>query len=437
MSGEDNITQIYNSNKQLILPKSAEFVSADDITFEFDTAQQGNALIAKGHYTEEFEVPINPHNPYSGNIAEKRLYSGSVLRTDSLGYPVLGGEDYDVDNNVAYLAWNGLSWDYEVYTTWSYGHYPQPTDGFHIDSNDKYHYVIWVFHSTSEYLQHVTNASGSWVKTTIDWTNFTSEEDFSYLDSVFDKNGKLHVLYADVYGEDGRYNETSIKGMSLMHADNVTGSWRTEIVVDDIKVTGGRIVIESDNTVHLIYEKKYYYVDAGDKVHNSGYMYEVEGSYGSWSAEKVIDETESVIDNRNYDFLAAAIDSNDKIHVVRLSKSGAGDQKKCWHYEYNPGGAVTIREIFDIVEDDNFRWPTLNVLSDDTVSYIVGVEDAGDYRVEEYIFDTSWTGGQVSFRDGISDSPVFVSAVVLYDDSRAVVVLGDSPNYYVQYDILT
>ena len=59
MAGENNITQIYNNSKELLLPKSAEFISETNVSFEFDVATRGNALIAKGGYTEEFSIPAS------------------------------------------------------------------------------------------------------------------------------------------------------------------------------------------------------------------------------------------------------------------------------------------------------------------------------------------------------------------------------------------
>lgn len=56
MSGENNITQTYNKDKQLMLPKSVYFLSEDDLLVDFDTSFSGNTFIAKGNYTEDFIV---------------------------------------------------------------------------------------------------------------------------------------------------------------------------------------------------------------------------------------------------------------------------------------------------------------------------------------------------------------------------------------------
>lgn len=60
MAGENNITQIYDTSKEIVLPKNTQYVDDGNINvfFEFDSAEQGNAFIATGNYTEEFSVPI-------------------------------------------------------------------------------------------------------------------------------------------------------------------------------------------------------------------------------------------------------------------------------------------------------------------------------------------------------------------------------------------
>lgn len=67
MAGENNITQIYDTSKEIVLPKNTQYVNDGNINvfFEFDSAEQGNAFIATGNYTEEFSVPASGATVYT------------------------------------------------------------------------------------------------------------------------------------------------------------------------------------------------------------------------------------------------------------------------------------------------------------------------------------------------------------------------------------
>jgi len=151
------------------------------------------------------------------------------------------------------------------------------------DSNNKVH--ISYFDIGKNDLRYATNASGSWVKTTIDSTGAVGQ----YTSIAIDSSDKVHISYFDIGKNDLRY------------ATNASGSWET-FKIDETGAVGlyTSIAIDSSDKVHISY------YDATNQ--RLKYATKAPSSI-SWDI-KTIDDTASV-----GLYTSIAIDSGDKVHI--------------------------------------------------------------------------------------------------------------------------
>jgi len=118
-----------------------------------------------------------------------------------------------------------------------------------VDSNNKVHisYNDFVFDpaaSKSFYdLKYATNASGSWVTSTVDATQGVGR----YSSIAVDKNNHVHISYADL-GQD------QLSTPILKYATNTSGSWTLETIDKNAAGLGSSIKTDSNNKVHISYQ---------------------------------------------------------------------------------------------------------------------------------------------------------------------------------------
>jgi hypothetical protein len=115
-----------------------------------------------------------------------------------------------------------------------------------IDSNNKVHIIYYSTSTYSYYLKYATNASGSWVTSTIDWrTGSTYITGGSSSSIAIDSNNKVHISYQDL----------PIETLDLKYATDASGSWVTS-TIDSVGSVGeySSIAIDSNNKVHISYQ---------------------------------------------------------------------------------------------------------------------------------------------------------------------------------------
>ena len=108
-----------------------------------------------------------------------------------------------------------------------------------VDSNDYIHISYnYAYGEYSSDLLHVTNSTGSWVQTTIDSSGGSYDTSIA-----IDNNGKIHIGYQ--YQFDG--NPTVFK-----HATNVSGSWIYE-TIDPSDYAGWcpSLTVDNNNNIHM------------------------------------------------------------------------------------------------------------------------------------------------------------------------------------------
>ena len=99
-----------------------------------------------------------------------------------------------------------------------------------VDSSGKVHISYYDDANTS--LKYVTNTTGAWMKTTLD-----NSGDVGYNNSIaVDSGGKVHIGYTD---------------SALKYVTNASGHW-VKKVVDDSGILGS-IAVDSNGKVHISY----------------------------------------------------------------------------------------------------------------------------------------------------------------------------------------
>jgi hypothetical protein len=152
-----------------------------------------------------------------------------------------------------------------------------------VDSNNKIHICYHGFlDSIGDTLEYITNASGSWVASTID-----SGDAGLYSSIAIGSNNKVYISY--LYGTDG----------ALKFATNASGRW-VKYTVDRKKGVGWQtsIAVDSHNKVHISYTDS---IDIALK-------YATNAS-GHW-VRSVIDSTNGVVGPTSI-----AIGSGNKVHI--------------------------------------------------------------------------------------------------------------------------
>ncbi len=126
----------------------------------------------------------------------------------------------------------------------------------------------------------VTNASGSWVTTTIDSDGWVGE----YTSIAVDSNNKVHISYYDRTNED------------LKYSTNASGSWITSMI-DGVAGYAGSytsIAVDSNDNVHISYY--------------AGVLKYATNASGIWATTTVDSGTAGM-------YTSIAIDSNNNVHI--------------------------------------------------------------------------------------------------------------------------
>ncbi|MBI5194704.1 MAG: putative metal-binding motif-containing protein [Nitrospirae bacterium] len=110
------------------------------------------------------------------------------------------------------------------------------TNSIAVDSNDKVH-ISYYYDGTNGGFKYATNASGSWVATTVDSNVYVE-----YNSIKTDSNNKVHISYYDYTNHD------------LKYATNASDGWVTTTVDSNGDVGGySSIAVDSNNKVHISY----------------------------------------------------------------------------------------------------------------------------------------------------------------------------------------
>jgi hypothetical protein len=163
--------------------------------------------------------------------------------------------------------------------------------GIALDSTDKvhisYYYDYSPFPIGTDYLRYATNASGAWVRQTVD----SDLGMLSYSSIALDSLGKAHISYA--------YNVGPSLNSDLKYATNVSGSWVIETVESGLGWWGeGSIALDSLDKVHISYNDS----------HGNHLKYATNAS-GSWVIETLDSPSQGV------GVSSLALDSADNVYI--------------------------------------------------------------------------------------------------------------------------
>ena len=149
-------------------------------------------------------------------------------------------------DHLYYAYHDGSKWNYQtVDTSTGVGEYASialDTSGkVHISYLDKTNYSLYA-------LKYATNASGSWVTTTVDSSGYNVGE---FASIAVDTSGKVHISYYSYYDD---YNG------ALKYATNASGSWVTT-TVDNSGNVGWftSIALDTSGKVHISYYDSYWF----------------------------------------------------------------------------------------------------------------------------------------------------------------------------------
>jgi hypothetical protein len=189
-----------------------------------------------------------------------------------------------------------------------------------LDSSDKVHISYYDF--TNDALKHATNASGSWVMETVDSGLGYSEAYYGYLQRctsiAVDGSDKVHINYYDVVNEAQKY------------ATNASGAWVIQTAESGLRYLYGSsytsMVLDSSDNVHISYLDATAFREA-DLKHATN-------ASGSWEAEVVP---------------SAAPMGGVSVAVDSLGKSHVGYTGETVKYATDASGSW-VTEIVDPVE---------------------------------------------------------------------------------------
>ncbi len=185
-----------------------------------------------------------------------------------------------------------------------------------LDKNDKVH--ISYHDGVNLSLKYATNVSGSWVTQTLD-TQFSS----GYGSSIkIDSQNKVHISYVSSVSEDNRH---------LKYATNVSGDW----VLSTIESNGlvgqyNSLVLDSHDKAHIGYDQ---YTSKSSQYTDSDLKYATNTS-GSWITS-TIDQAGKIIQS-----IALAIDSQDNLYVSYYDQQDDGVR-----YATNASGSWVISVV--------------------------------------------------------------------------------------------
>jgi alpha-tubulin suppressor-like RCC1 family protein len=257
----------------------------------------------------------------------------------------------------------------DVQTTGNAGEY----NNIGIDSNDKVHIVFYRSDNTNIY--YSTNASGSWVTSTVDSGTSENPNVGKYCSLAIDSNDGLHVSYQVDSGNDLNY----------AYKASGSSSWSKTTVASGGKFTS--IAIDSNDKPHIAYR-----VSGGDL----GYAEKTGSSWNSGTVQNAGDIA----------YTSIALDSDDHIHIAYYDSNN----KDMFHLTNTSGswiksnlediGSLTGGTSLDIAIDPTTDEPGISYFDKDATSlkytYYTGsswsattVENGADYgRFNSIAYDS-------------------------------------------------
>ena len=215
------------------------------------------------------------------------------------------------DDGVVHIAYGGdhLYYAYHDGSIWHYETVDSsPWVGSYtslaLDSQNKVH--ISYYDEINSDLKYATNATGSWVKETVDNTG-------PHTSLALDSQDKVHISYYDDTNDD------------LKYATNTTGSWVTETVDNTYVGISTSLAIDSQDKVHISYDNLY------PAYPYFGIWYATNAT-GSW-VRGVLEMAVASVDAGSA--ISLALDSQGKVHI-----------------SYNGG------DLYDFYNDDGLKYTT-------------------------------------------------------------------------------
>jgi len=259
---------------------------------------------------------------------------------DSSGYTTVNISDWGLpggDGSDSILDYNTYEW-HQIHTA--------PNGFTHAivwDTFDHHHPIHW------------TNATGSWVDTTI-----SSTQTGAYGDSAVDVNGKVHAAST----------ENAANPQSLLYLSNVTGSWQETTVftygsTNYVKYVA--IAVDGNGKAHIVWYNS-----------STGYWKYTTNKSGSWSSEITV--ASSGYCKGDTSSLAVNADGSRLIF--------AGRKNTTWDlYAVNFNGSSW--DTPTLVDTDGFGMSVIHVSSNNFELYSCY---AGNLKVYKYD-GSSWDGG--------------------------------------------
>jgi len=191
-------------------------------------------------------------------------------------------------------------------------------DSIALDTAGKVH--ISYYDAGNGDLKYATNASGKWVKVTVDDGGLTSAG--YYTSIVIDGSGQSHISYI---------NYSNSESSVLKYATNSSGKWVNETVetVANTLLTDTSIAIDSKGRAHVSY----------DDYTNQKLKYATNAS-GQWAVSSPVPDSE---DYSNGIVPSISVDSLDNIHIAYISPDNAGTNKL--RYMTNASGEWELSDI--------------------------------------------------------------------------------------------
>ena len=246
------------------------------------------------------------------------------LAVDSSNYVHISYYDYDgYDLNYSKsINTSGSSWQLTTVSS-----LPCSRASMAIDSNNKVH--IAFYEGSKMDLNYATNASGSWVTTSIDSTGTVG----NYPSLKLDSNDNAHISYYD-------YTNKNLK-----YATNSSGVWVTSTIVSTGDVGQYSCLdIDSSNNIHIVY------FDA-----TNNYIMYVNDLSGSWAGAIIDSATVFMPD------LSFVLDSSKHGHVVYYDTAGK------FKYATNSSGGWVKTTLMQ--DTDVWNVPSIKVNSSGKVCF--------------------------------------------------------------------
>ena len=182
-----------------------------------------------------------------------------------------------------------------------------------IDSKGAIHIVYPVQVSSKRALNHTTNASGSWVTTTV---TDTSKNSGVWPSLALDGNDFAHIsVYRD-------------EGSDIVYITDSNGSWTNETVETTNNVGRySQIAVDSNDKIVIVYVR----ADGNNDIRWA------HGNSGSWTKSMVAT-------NMRASFLSLGIDSNDDVHLSMHNSNN----KRIIHFTNSSGSWVQTSDYFGL-----------------------------------------------------------------------------------------